>query len=334
MAAAIDVAFLAARATVTLIVLLNELAIVSSAWIILPSSRSSDDPMDWSLLTVMTTLVYAISEPVFSALWTAFNRDDAWIAVLNLPPQYSLVAVFVSNGLARVVNSQGSDPDAIDDEASSPPDGSEEETERVQQQQPGIAPREDIVVMFSLILAPLQMAAATNPTVGLLMEELYADPEKYKTPLLLVFTWLAVVSYSAVRFGDFLIYTRRSQLPTKRTPLRNICKAGLPYAVLLFGVKAMVRVLLDRPNPVAVVLELQSPAEPQQWAEEILRWLGKLPWDLPSQLLGYLSFTASAFSVICTVVGGGMLLRGIDQYNTDKRKRLRKEEGESTHLKA
>lgn len=332
MAAALDAAFLAARATVTSIVLLNELAIVSSAWIILPSKRHG--PMGFSPLAFLTTLVYAISEPIYSVLWTAFNRNDAWIAVLNLPPQYSLVAVFVSNGLERVVNSRSSDPNAIVAEASHPPDGSEEETERLRQRQPGIVSREDIVVMFSLMFVPLQMAAAVNPAVGFLMEELYTDPEKYKAPFHLAFTWLAIVSYTAVRYGDFLIYTRKSQSPAQRTPLQGVCRAGLPYAVLLFGVKAMVRALLDQPNPVAVILELQTRADSQSWVEGVHRWFGKPPWDLLSQLPGKLSFTLSILSVMCTIVGGVMILRGVEQYDTDRQKRLRKEEVESAHLKA
>lgn len=272
MHSAMDLAYLTLKASVTFTVLLNELAVLTSPWIIVPSRAPDAARAALCPAPMWTALAYAVSEPVWTILWTAIGWLDPWITVLQLPALNLWAAEFTLAGLRQMLRDerQSNSPSLKHLDSTFDDDGAPKK--------PTEAPASSMHVLAALII-PLEGTAAVNSALASLMEELYRDPEKYRAPLHLGLTSLGMVLYILCHFGDWRLCVHTFRTIPWSPRAWNVTKSALPYAIVLVGGKTVTRLLLSLPNPFAVVVGLATSPSAQPWATHLVGELGKY-WSM------------------------------------------------------
>lgn len=259
------IGYTALKVAVAVMFILNELALVANPWILIPSHcRDSANSAEFNS-TALTATIYPVSEALWSCFWIGLGWGESWIAVMHFPVLSLCASEYVAaflRGQATTQSQHSEDPHMTEDKGKS---------EHSKQQ---VRTRRSDVPELVLFL-PIQAAAATNSALVLLLVEICFDPESYQSSARLGLAWFSVSVYLGCRFADFRICRLLRKYPPEGETWLSRVKAALPYAIILLVIRTSIRLLLDNPNPLAVLLKLQTRPEPHPWAVNGIAWLGQ-----------------------------------------------------------
>lgn len=267
--------FMALEATVTTTVLLNEIAILTSPWIILPSKPPNLANAASAPSPAWMALAYAVSEALWSTFWTALDIGEPWIMVMNLPPQHLWATELTLVALRHVLRDRSQTVTSLPSSTKDSMEGISPSPDQSTNSTPSIS-------VFFIWALPLQVVAATNSSLTSLMEEMHRDPEKYHAPVLLWLTWLGMTIYLGCRFADFRICRGTfKSIPWSHCSM-DVCSSALPYVLLLFICKTAMRILLGQQNPFMVFTRYDQPPVAPLWAVNGMNWLRSVEASMPT----------------------------------------------------